>query len=75
MNKQNIAKERCKDLLIVAMLPFLFVLWVTEVQPRLEQWRMNKYLKQRHCDVIHENAPPHLKCGEFNPPPRYFHGD
>ena len=62
----NLSKERCKDLLIVATLPFLVMLWITEVQPRMEQWRLNKYLpEKRHCDVIHENAPPHLKCGQF----------
>jgi len=61
----RIDKKQCESLAIVALLPFLIVLWVTEVQPRIEQWKMNKYLPARHCDVIHENAPPHLKCGQF----------
>lgn len=61
----NIGKERCKDILIVAMLPFLVVLWHQEGKPRWEAWRSENRLPERQCDVIHENAPPHLKCGSY----------
>ncbi len=70
----NLSKERCKDLLIVAMLPFLVVLWVQEGKPRMEQFRLNPHLSERHCDIIHEQALPRNKCATYDDESPYFHG-
>lgn len=52
-------KERMKDLLIVGMLPFLVVAYETT------DWSFIKLSQPRQCDIIHENAPPELKCDTF----------
>ena len=68
-------KERMKDLLIIAMLPFLVVAYETTDWSFLEQACIfGECFEARQCDVIHENAPPNLKCGSYNDPSPYFHG-
>jgi hypothetical protein len=56
-------KERMKDLLIVGMLPFLVVACETTDWSFLEQF--GECFEARQCDIIHENAPPELKCDTF----------
>jgi len=51
-------KERMKDLLIIAMLPFLVVVWETTDWSFLRPTNLEK----RHCDTYHMNAKPSLKC-------------
>lgn len=71
----NLSKERCKDLLIVAMLPFLVVLWVQEGKPRWEQWKSENALPERQCDIYHEHALPRNKCTTYQEEESpYFHG-
>ncbi len=52
------SKERMKDLIIVAMIPFLVVAY------RSIDWGFlnPNNLQQRHCDTYHMNAKPSLKC-------------
>ena len=52
-------KERMKDLLIIAMLPFLVVVWETT------DWSFLRLtdLQERKCDTYHMNAKPSQKCG------------
>lgn len=52
------SKERMKDLLIVAMLPFLVVAYQST------DWSFLKptNLQERKCDIYHMNAKPSQKC-------------
>ena len=59
-------KERMKDLLIIAMLPFLVVAFETT------DWSFLKLSKSKQCDIIHQNASPHLKCERYSEPSHYF---
>jgi hypothetical protein len=61
-------KERMKDLLIIGMLPFLVVAYKTT------DWSFMELSEPRHCDIIHENAPPNLRCGSYDDPSPFFHG-
>lgn len=54
-------KERMKDLLIIAMLPFLVVAYETTDWSALSPLSGQKY----RCDVYHEDAKPGLKCEVF----------
>lgn len=65
------SKRQMQNILIVASLPFLVVAY--------DQLDFSDYLptlEDRQCEVYHENHPnPEAKCGEFNPPSRYFHAE
>ena len=52
------SKERMKDLLIIAMLPFLVVAYQSIDWSFLNP---NNF-PERKCDIYHENAPIGLKC-------------
>jgi len=55
-------KERMKDLLIVGMLPFLVVAFVTT------DWSFLSPLSglERKCDIVHVNAPTYRhRCEVF----------
>ena len=71
---RRLSKEQCEAIAIVATLPFLIVLWVTEGKPRWEQFRLNPALEERHCDIIHEHQKPGKKCDRYDEDPPYFHG-
>ena len=51
-------KERMKDLLIIAMLPFLVVAYQSTDWSFLNP----NNLPERKCDIYHESAKPSLKC-------------
>lgn len=63
------SKRQMQNILIVSSLPFFVVAY--------DQLDFSDYLptlEDRECEVYHENAPRGVdKCGEFNPPPKYFH--
>ena len=66
-------KPRDENILLILM--FLLAPVVFDQISRLDFWGEMSIIEERHCEVIHENAPrPDLKCGEFNPPNPYFHG-
>lgn len=54
-------KERMKDLLIIGMLPFLVVAYVTTDWSFLSPWSGS----ERNCDIYHVNAEPSHKCEVF----------
>jgi len=56
-------KQRMKDLLIIAMLPFLVVAWETT------DWSFLRPVdfEERKCDIYHTNAKPSLKCETWEP--------
>ena len=59
-------KERMKDLLIIGMLPFLVVAYeTTDWSSVQEACIFKECFEARQCDIIHENAPPELKCDTF----------
>ena len=56
-------KERMRDLLIVGMLPFMIVAFVTT------DWSFLPFaFDERQCDIIHENLPREYKCEMFDVP-------
>jgi hypothetical protein len=71
---RHLSTERCKDLLIVAMLPFLVVLWVQEGKPRWEKWRSENALPERQCEIYHQSQLPGKRCTTYDEEPLYFHG-
>ena len=74
----NLNRERCKDLLIVAILPFAVVLWVTEGKPRvtavIDDITLSEQEYSERCEIIHENALPKNKCDRYDNEFPYFHG-
>ena len=54
-------KERMKELLIIAMLPFLVVAYETTDWSFLSAFNGSDY----NCDVYHANAKPGLRCEVF----------
>ena len=59
-------KERMKDLLIVGMLPFVIVACeTTDFSYLTEACIFVECFEARQCDIVHENAPPGLKCDTF----------
>ena len=74
----NLSKERCKDLLIVAMHPFAVVLWVTEGKPRvtavIDDIRLSEQGYSERCEIVHENALPRTKCDRYDNEFPYLNG-